>query len=665
MRKWLLALLFIVKSSISTAQFELNDSIKKLLASLHDDTTRLKILFDVVENISDDKVWPKYNQQALELAQTLSENTNETVAKKGKEGLGRAYNNIGYLLNLQENVPLALENFKKSLTLREQLGNKKDISETLHNIGTVYYKGGDADVALQYFEQSLKLSEEIYDNESIAISLNYLGMVYMKQKDYVRSNANFQRSLKILEEENDVTGVANTYNNIAMIYLVSGAYDSAYLCLQRALKIHQQMADKLNIAITVNNIGKVLLKQKKLDEALKITKQSIQLAYEIGYPEEISYSEQLLSDVYTAKGRPDSALVHYKKYILYRDSVKNIESRKAVLKFEFDRKESLLKAEQEKKDAISKKEIEKQKILKNAFVAGAVLLALVTLLLYNRNRLKHKATLEITKAYDHLKQTQQQLIHQEKNASLGQLTAGIAHEIKNPLNFVTNFSQLSEDLIADIKNTKDETEKAELFNDLEKNISKIKQHGKRADQIVQSMLQHSRSAKAIKQLTNINKLCDEYAHLALTGMQANIAGFECVVVKQFDDSLPLIEVIQQDISRVILNLLNNAFYSVHERKVKLIESKNNEIKFRPEVILTTRFENNQITISIKDNGTGIPAPLLQKIFEPFFSTKPSGEGTGLGLSICNDIMKGHGGSIHVVSHENEFTEFTIQFPFKA
>ena len=659
MQRLFILLLFFFHSIFSYAQFGINDSVKNLLKNLSDDTLRLQILFDVIENTSDDKVWPQYNQQALELSQKLSESNNGAFARKGKEGLAKAYNNIGYLLNLQENVPKALDNFRKALTLREELGNKQDLSETLHNIGTVYYKEGDITVAQDYFERSLKLSEEINDTESIAIALNYLGMVYMKQKEYAKSNANFQRSLKMLKYENDETGIANTYNNISMIQLITGKPDSAYYYLQMALRLHEKTGDKLNIAITVMNIGKVLLKQNKLDAALQTTLRSLKLSQEVGFPEEISYSEQLLSDIYNAKKEPDSALVHFKKYIMYRDSVKNAESRKATLKFEYERKETALKAEQDKKDALAKKEIEKQKILKNSFIVGAILLLLVTLLLYNRNRIKHKATIELTQAYNHLTQTQQQLIYQEKNASLGQLTAGIAHEIKNPLNFVTNFSQLSEDLIAEIKNTLDEKEKAELFADLEKNISKIKQHGKRADQIVQSMLQHSRSAKAIKQPTNINTLCDEFTHLAFTGMQANIAGFECEVEKHLEQTLPNIEVIQQDISRVILNLLNNAFYSVNKKKQE--EAGTNQI-YRPKVTLTTRLVENKIIISISDNGLGISSELQQKLFEPFFTTKPTGEGTGLGLSICNDILKAHGGNIRVESGANSLTTFIISLP---
>lgn len=264
---------------------------------------------------------------------------------------------------------------------------------------------------------------------------------------------------------------------------------------------------------------------------------------------------------------------------------------------------------------------------------------------------------ELQKIVDELKSTQTQLIQQEKLASLGALTAGIAHEIKNPLNFVNNFSELSTELVDEFIQTTDETERQEIGADLKLNLQKINEHGKRADSIVKNMLQHSRSGSGEKQLTDINQICEEYFNLAFHGKRATDANFNCEMVKQLDINLPKINCVIQDISRVILNLINNAFDAVRERE---LESKT--AQYKPSVKLTTLQINNTISISISDNGKGIPPHIKEKIFEPFFTTKPAGQGTGLGLSLSYDIVKAHGGEMKLETKEGEGSEFVIQLP---
>jgi two-component system, NtrC family, sensor kinase len=262
-----------------------------------------------------------------------------------------------------------------------------------------------------------------------------------------------------------------------------------------------------------------------------------------------------------------------------------------------------------------------------------------------------------------LKASQNQLIQKEKLASLGELTAGIAHEIQNPLNFVNNFSELSVDLLKDLKDElkrpdKDETYIDELFDDLSSNQEKINHHGKRASSIVKGMLEHSRASTGVKELTDINKLADEYLRLAYHGLRAKDKDFNADFKTDFDESLPKIEVIPQDIGRVLLNLINNAFWAVNHRKLH----SSDEI-YTPSVLVTTKQLENAIEIRVKDNGTGMPESVKTKVFQPFFTTKPTGEGTGLGLSLAYDIVtKGHGGALEVVSTEGVGTEFIILLP---
>jgi signal transduction histidine kinase/ligand-binding sensor domain-containing protein len=265
----------------------------------------------------------------------------------------------------------------------------------------------------------------------------------------------------------------------------------------------------------------------------------------------------------------------------------------------------------------------------------------------------------IEKAYHELKATQTQLIQSEKMASLGELTAGIAHEIQNPLNFVNNFSETNAELLSELKEEIDNDNKREalaIADDLIANEQKILYHGKRADSIVKNMLQHSRTSKGEKQLTDINALVDEYLRLSYHGMRAKDKSFNATINTDFDDTIRNINIVPQDVGRVLLNLFNNAFYTVHERLKNLGEG------YQPKVWVSTKQLDEQIKIQVQDNGMGIPKSVQDKIFQPFFTTKPTGQGTGLGLSLSYDIVKAHNGEIKVDSKEGEGTTFIMQLP---
>jgi signal transduction histidine kinase len=262
-------------------------------------------------------------------------------------------------------------------------------------------------------------------------------------------------------------------------------------------------------------------------------------------------------------------------------------------------------------------------------------------------------------ALSELKATQSQLIQSEKMASLGELTAGIAHEIQNPLNFVNNFSEVNTELIEEMKEQIDKGNIDEvklLAKDIADNEQKINSHGKRADAIVKGMLQHSRTNTGQKESTDINALADEYLRLAYHGMRAKDNLFNATIKTDFDKTIASANIIPQDMGRVLLNLYNNAFYSVNERNKSLKGS------FEPTVSISTKQVGNKLEISIKDNGSGIPENQLDKIFQPFFTTKPTGEGTGLGLSISYDIVKAHSGELTVKTKTGSFTEFIITLP---
>jgi len=303
--------------------------------------------------------------------------------------------------------------------------------------------------------------------------------------------------------------------------------------------------------------------------------------------------------------------------------------------------------------ATSKKQQEELRMVNNSKAELEVLVAERTAELTSQ-----KNELEI--AYKELQTTQAQLIQSEKLASLGELTAGIAHEIQNPLNFVNNFSEVSIELVAEMEEelaNGDKEEAIAIANDIKMNLEKIRHHGKRADGIVKGMLQHSRASTGQKEATDINGLADEYFRLAYHGLRAKDKSFNAELVSEFDADLPLVEVVPQDIGRVLLNLFTNAFYAVHQKQKLGIAG------YKPLVRVSTELTGQHVEIKVWDNGTGIPEQVKDKILQPFFTTKPTGEGTGLGLSLSYDIIvKAHGGNITIDSKEGEFSLFTISLP---
>jgi two-component system NtrC family sensor kinase len=277
-------------------------------------------------------------------------------------------------------------------------------------------------------------------------------------------------------------------------------------------------------------------------------------------------------------------------------------------------------------------------------------------------------TVELKQSLEELKSTQAQLIQSEKMASLGELTAGIAHEIQNPLNFVNNFSEVSSELISEMVDEVDKgnTEDVKtIAQDVQQNLEKILHHGKRADAIVKGMLQHSRISTGQKEPTDINALCDEYLRLSYHGLRAKDKTFNATTQTDFDESIGKISIVPQDIGRVLLNLFNNAFYAVQQKKnLTGFENLSGLSNYEPTVSVCTKKVDSKIEIHVKDNGTGIPQKVVDKIFQPFFTTKPTGQGTGLGLSLSYDIIKAHRGEIKVETKEGEGSEFTIQLPSK-
>ncbi|MEP7252831.1 MAG: ATP-binding protein [Ginsengibacter sp.] len=464
--------------------------------------------------------------------------------------------------------------------------------------------------------------------------------------------------------------------------LLSLLFCSVVVRAQSVDSIQQKVMEKIRGELGKKGLGEGYLDSNFLSDQLKTTFESInkglQMAKKMGNIKELQGGYLDLTKLDSAQGNYKNAYEHYKLFTIYRDSLAKQEAEKktlqAKMQFEFDKKQAVAKAEQDKKDA-------EQKRIKNIqyfTIAGLVVLVLVILLIvfiqWRNNNEKKKANVLLQQQKEkaeetlvELKSTQSQLIYSEKMASLGELTAGIAHEIQNPLNFVNNFSEVNRELLAEMR---EEIVKGNynsvtiLAKDVEENEDKINHHGKRADSIVKGMLQHSRAGTGQKEPTDFNALADEYLRLSYHGLRAKDKNFNAEIKTHFDDRIDKINIVPQDIGRVLLNLYNNAFYACAERSRGAVNDalQKKAPGYKPTVTVRTKKLASGVELSVTDNGSGIPQKAVDKIFQPFFTTKPTGQGTGLGLSLSYDIVKAHVGEIKVDTKEGEGSEFIVTLP---
>ncbi len=382
-------------------------------------------------------------------------------------------------------------------------------------------------------------------------------------------------------------------------------------------------------------------------------KNALSVAQYLDAPALLLRSYTRLTRHYRAKGNNDSAVKYQALIIKINDSLFNAKQVQEFQNIDFN-------AQQQQQEIVAAKKEYQNRLQKYLLLGGLGVFLFVALILFRNNKQKQKANVVLEKTLSDLRSTQAQLIQSEKMASLGELTTGIAHEIQNPLNFVNNFSEVNKELIAELKQelTSGNTLEANaIANSIEANEEKIILHGKRADAIVKSMLQHSRTSSGLKEPTDINALADEYLRLAYHGLKAKDKTFNTIFETDYDKSIGRINIIPQDIGRVLLNLINNAFYAVSVSAKSSVDG-----NYQPKISISTKKIGSIVEIRVKDNGPGIPENVKDKIFQPFFTTKPTGQGTGLGLSLSYDIIKAHGGELKVETREGEMTEFIIQLP---
>jgi signal transduction histidine kinase len=578
----------------------------------------------------------------------------------------------------------------QGLILAQKTGYKKDEINRKLFISYKSWVIGD-------FATTIKLSYPIYEygksvNDTSIIMRALTGALfngYRDQGDYREALKMGWEVKNIIEAKKDSSLYAMTYAAIGSVYYELEKYDSAYLFLIKAITFPKpfnnengwislmtgRTLEKLNndsgalfyyrqsigrlsenlkdLAGAYNSLASFYEKKSQSDSASYYANKALIITQQNKFNREKTEAYLILSKIYE-KVNINKAFDYYKMAISARDSLYNQEKQRQISSFKF--------SEELRQNEIKNADIQfRNRIRTNILLglSGSFLIFLILLFWNYKNKQKANTVLEQT--LSNLKSTQSQLIQSEKMASLGELTAGIAHEIQNPLNFVNNFSELSNELLHEMKEelvTGNLQLATELADDVIQNLQKINHHGKRAADIVKGMLQHSRTSSGVKEPTDINALADEYLRLAYHGLRAKDKSFNAEFKTEFDESLPKINVIPQDIGRVLLNLINNAFYAVDKRAksndplTPKGELKNDQNIYRPTVIVSTTSSKSPsgdlgVRVVVKDNGDGIPPHIIDKIFQPFFTTKPTGQGTGLGLSLSYDIVKAHGGELKV------------------
>ncbi len=699
-------LLFLLMADALPAQMPDINSPGKSAGNIRNDTLKLIEFRNSARNFAE--INPDssdyYSEQSLIPARKLHLRLDEGGALREK----------GYALLNQGNYPRALQILFSAIAILEDPRSEQHVL-----VGK--FPGDDELIYRSAEPHAQRLSE-------LAFTYQILGILYANSNNYEKAWQHHLLARTLAEESGNMPLQSIIYLTMNRVYLNLKKTDSALISIQRSYDLVMKSGYTRYVGSVLLNMGRTYAALGNSAKANEYYRQSLIASAEQGYFRGVVASNLLLADFYTQSGKTDSAFLHIRealsaaqnlnapdlllrsytaitrhyraegnndstvKYqaliIKINDSLFNEKTAQQFQNIDFD-------AQQRQQEITAAKKEYQNRMQKYLLLGGLGSALLVALILFRNNKQKLRANRILEKTLSDLKSAQVQLIQSEKMASLGELTAGIAHEIQNPLNFVNNFSDVSNELLEEMKTELDKgnIKVAETIADnVIQNLKKILHHGKRADSIVKGMLQHARTSSGHREPTDINVLCDEYLRLAYHGLRAKDKSINVKLETDYDDTTEKIDIVPQDIGRVILNLINNAFYACAERSrsAEAERSRSAEAErsrstgaerrilseaegsrastssatavYEPTVTVSTKIFEGKVEVKVKDNGNGIPDAIKEKIFQPFFTTKPPGQGTGLGLSMSYDIVKAHGGEIKIDSTGKEGTIFTILLP---
>ena len=646
MKKYIaLLLLFVITLPAFAQRIKILEDLKQELSKTNDDTAKVYIMADISEVYgflnTDSCLY--YAEKGLNLAQNL----------KYMEGELRMLYCFGTYNITKGDLPEALKYFNRVIVISTKNNLRTELERGIYGMGLIY-ENLDPVASIR---EMLKAREMIHsgDKDSMRLINNIdinLGICYMALNKLDSAFIYLDGLYKRTSPKDFHYTPALLFYGYLQYKL--GHTNEAIQFLKKGVTLTEKENDYFTASDCYYYLAEIYSERNKTDSAIWFAQNTFDKAKIVDRKNQMLLAANLLAQIYEPINLAESN--HYLKIARdINDELYGLAKTQDLQKLVLEEQQQQLKAEQE--------QIEYQNRLRlYLFISGFIVLLVIAFILYRNNLQRKKANEKLGLAFNNLKSTQAQLIQSEKMASLGELTAGIAHEIQNPLNFVNNFSEVNVELIVELKEELEagnlEDVKA-IADDIAINEEKILHHGKRADAIVKGMLQHSRSSSGVKEPTDINALADEYLRLAYHGLRAKDKSFNATLKTDFDETIGKIDIIPQDIGRVILNLITNAFYAVNERKKQQPDGYEPTVTVSTKLVIPPARGTRGVKITVNDNGNGIPQKLLDKIFQPFFTTKPTGQGTGLGLSLSYDIVKVHGGEIKVESKEGEGSEFII------
>jgi len=627
------------------------DSLFKLLPAAKPAAARIKLMYQIIDYGRDVAMSGlRYHYKILDWARKNNDPVTEAAIMA----------EIGYNQAANGDNAAGIKTCFAALKIAERTKNPQAIGIVYENLASC---PREFNAAKLYITKALQYSKAGHDATYVSYALGAMSSMYRYYKPDLTDSGKYYaaQSFKWCVENRVLNQTPS-----ALILLAAYADDKDRLrYIRSAAAMARNAGDNYSVNGAIIAIANYYRIVNRSDSALYYARQAYNLT-KTGSLEMKIAPTHLLALAFTGR-RADSALKYTLEYYGLRDSLQNLSKAEQAHSVAF-------REEQVRRDAEAKQAAYETTIRYYALGGVVVFLLILAIILWRNNRRRKQANEllqeqkdQVQETLDELEATQNQLIQSEKMASLGELTAGIAHEIQNPLNFVNNFSEVSMELVdeMEVELTKGDKDEAKaIASDIKQNLEKIRFHGGRADGIVKGMLQHSRAGSGTKELTDLNALADDALRLSYHGMRAKDKLFNADMVTHFDLELPKISIVPQDISRMLINLFNNAFYAVRQRQKKAGRD------YIPTVEVSTSLFTNPtggqgVYIRVKDNGTGIPEDIREKIMQPFFTTKPTGQGTGLGLSLSYDIIvKGHNGKINVDSEAGEYTEFAVWLPVK-
>jgi two-component system, NtrC family, sensor kinase len=637
----------------------------------------LKIFGNALQNKGDFSASLIYYQDALSIAESLPDGNL----------LPGILNNIGLVYYSQGNYPEALVNFYEAIKGSENTNNLNVKAAALNNIALIYYEQNKLEEAKSKYTEMLEIYRQLDNKGRMILAYNNIGDVQLKQNKPLEALETLKIGHTSALDLQSPEFIEMTARTLADIYATLDSTDKSESLYKESIEIAKEKGYGVPYSHSTIGLAELYFKKGNLQEAFLLANEGLAQAEKMGQIMQLRNANELLAKINEENKDYAQALEKYKLFKFYNDSINNTQGKRlaATLESEYEFNKKTLEFE--------KANLRQKWLIISAFLALFAFLVILFIVYRNKNKLdkayhilkennleiENKNT-KLENTLNQLKATQLQLIQSEKMAYLGELTAGIAHEIRNPLNFVENFSEVSAELVEEIKQGRKKNQdkvdfelENEILEDIKQNLEKINHHSKRADAIVKGMIAHSRPSSGEKEMTDVNNLSREYLNLAFQSFKSKDKEADSVLLPielstDFDESLPKLEMVRSDIGKVLLNVLNNAFYACTNTKYITNALRINS-DFKPQVKVSTKNIGDKIEISISDNGPGIPDSIKDKIFQPFFTTKPTGQGTGLGLSLSYDIIKAHGGEIHVKSREGSHiqegeigSEFSILLP---